>query len=107
MSKSAYLDEIEGEWSPFNYLAFKVWNEFSSAFDASFYDFYISAVFTIDHNGQELHWFATGAFHTRAGSPTVCGQLGARLHQASASMLRLLCNDTSDTVLIENNGVTP
>ena len=32
---------------------------------------------------------------------------GARLHQVSESMLRQLCNDTSDTILIENNGVTP
>ena len=29
-----------------------------------------------------------------------------RLHWASASMLRQLCNSTSNTVLIENNGVT-
>ena len=48
-----------------------------------------------------------GAFHTRAGSPTVCGQLGARLDKASASTLGQLYNDTSDTVFIENNGVTP
>ena len=33
-------------------------------------------------------------------------QVRARLHQASESMLRQLCNDASDTVLIENNGVT-
>ena len=31
----------------------------------------------------------------------------ARLHQASMSLLRQLCKDASDTVLIENNGVTP
>ena len=30
----------------------------------------------------------------------------AHLHRASESMLRQLCDDTSDTVLIENNGVT-
>ena len=30
-----------------------------------------------------------------------------RLHQASESMLRQLCDDASDTVLIENNGVAP
>ena len=30
-----------------------------------------------------------------------------RLQQASASTLRQLCNDASDTILIENNGVTP
>ena len=29
----------------------------------------------------------------------------ARLHQASVSTLRQLCDDASDTVLIENNGV--
>ena len=29
------------------------------------------------------------------------------LHQASASMLQQLCDDTSDTVVIENNGVAP
>ena len=29
----------------------------------------------------------------------------ARLHQASSSTLRQLCDDASDTVLIENNGV--
>ena len=28
-------------------------------------------------------------------------------NQASVSMLRQLCDDTSDTVLIENNGVAP
>ena len=31
--------------------------------------------------------------------------LTASLHQASASMLRQLCDDASDTVLIENNRV--
>ena len=31
----------------------------------------------------------------------------ARLHQASESTLRQLCNDASNTVLIENNGVVP
>ena len=31
----------------------------------------------------------------------------AYLHQASASTLRQLCDGISDTVLIENNGVTP
>ena len=30
-----------------------------------------------------------------------------RLHQASASTLRQLCDDASDTALVENNGVTP
>ena len=29
------------------------------------------------------------------------------LHQVSASMLQQLCDDTSHTVLIENNGVAP
>ena len=33
--------------------------------------------------------------------------LRARLHQASASMLRQLSDDTCDSVLIENNGVAP
>ena len=33
--------------------------------------------------------------------------LRARLHQASASSLRQLCKDASDTALIENNGVAP
>ena len=33
-------------------------------------------------------------------------QLKASLHQASESMPRQLCNDVSDTVLIENSGVT-
>ena len=32
--------------------------------------------------------------------------LRTRLHQASTSTLRQLCDDASDTVLIENNGVT-
>ena len=32
--------------------------------------------------------------------------LGARLHQASVLILRQLCNDTSDSVLIEINGLT-
>ena len=32
------------------------------------------------------------------------GTLRVGLHQASASMLRQLCDDASDTVLIENNG---
>ena len=31
----------------------------------------------------------------------------ARLHLASESTLQQLCDDTSNTVLIENNGVTP
>ena len=31
----------------------------------------------------------------------------ARLHQATESALQQLCNETSDTILIENNGVTP
>ena len=31
----------------------------------------------------------------------------ARLYQTSGSMLWQLCNDISDSVLIENNGVTP
>ena len=31
----------------------------------------------------------------------------ARLHQASASMLRQRCDDACDSVLIENNGVAP
>ena len=31
----------------------------------------------------------------------------ARLHQTSASTLRQLCDDANDSVLIENNGVTP
>ena len=30
----------------------------------------------------------------------------ARLHQALASTLRQLCDDASDTVFIENNGIT-
>ena len=33
--------------------------------------------------------------------------LGAPLHQASASTLRQLCDDASNTALIENNGVAP
>ena len=33
--------------------------------------------------------------------------LGACLHQVSASMLQQLCDDVSDSVLVENNGVTP
>ena len=33
--------------------------------------------------------------------------LGVHLHQVSASTLQQLCDDASDTVLIENNGVTP
>ena len=35
------------------------------------------------------------------------GGLRDHLHQASASMLRQLCNDTCNSVLIENNGVVP
>ena len=31
--------------------------------------------------------------------------LGARSHRVSASTLRQLCDDASDTVLVENNGV--
>ena len=33
--------------------------------------------------------------------------LRARLHQALASRIKQLCNDACDTILIENNGVTP
>ena len=33
--------------------------------------------------------------------------LGAHFHQASASTLQQLCDDASNTVLIENNGVAP
>ena len=33
-------------------------------------------------------------------------QLKARLHQTSQSTLRQLCDDASDTVLVEHNGVT-
>ena len=33
--------------------------------------------------------------------------LKVHLHQMSASMLRQLCDDASNSVLIENNGVTP
>ena len=33
------------------------------------------------------------------------GLIRARLHQTSVSTLRQLCNDTSDSLLIENNGV--
>ena len=34
-----------------------------------------------------------------------CENIRAHSHQASASMLQQFCNDTSNTVLIENNGV--
>ena len=34
------------------------------------------------------------------------GRTMARLHQASVSCLRQLCNDPSDTIFIENIGVT-
>ena len=37
----------------------------------------------------------------------VAATVRARLHQASASTLRQLCNDATGSVLIENNGVTP
>ena len=33
------------------------------------------------------------------------GSFRAHLHQASASTLRQLCDEASDSVLIENNGV--
>ena len=33
-------------------------------------------------------------------------KLRDHIHQASVSMLQQLCDDASDTVLIENNGVT-
>ena len=33
--------------------------------------------------------------------------LGPRLHQASESTMRQICNDASDTVLIEIDGVAP
>ena len=36
-----------------------------------------------------------------------CENIRAHSHQASASKLRQFCNDTSNTVLIENNRVTP
>ena len=36
----------------------------------------------------------------------VLHQFRAYLHQASESMLQQLCNDASDSVLIDNNGVT-
>ena len=40
-------------------------------------------------------------------APTSCKDtVRARLHQVSASMLRQLCYDASDSVLIDNNGVT-
>ena len=32
-------------------------------------------------------------------------ELRAHIHQVSASMLQQLCDDATDTVLIENNGV--
>ena len=35
-----------------------------------------------------------------------CRRFRAHLHQASASTLRQLSDDTCDSVLIENNGVT-
>ena len=36
----------------------------------------------------------------------ICVSVRGRLHQTSLSMLRQLSDDASDTVLIENNGVT-
>ena len=44
---------------------------------------------------------------TEANTETDKKRLRARLHQVSASMLPQLCDDTSDTVLIENSEVTP
>ena len=40
-------------------------------------------------------------------SPVFSLTLRAHLHQASVSTLRQLCDDASDSVLIENNGVAP
>ena len=37
---------------------------------------------------------------------SLCMQLKTRLHKASESTLRQLCDDASDTVLVEHNGVT-
>ena len=42
----------------------------------------------------------------RIGTQTQMLSVHKVLHQASASTLRQLCDDASDSVLIENNGVT-
>ena len=56
-----------------------------SSFNMTLYRFHIE---------EELYIIVVVLYHLRA-----------RLHYASASMLRQCCNDTSDTVLIENNRV--
>ena len=38
--------------------------------------------------------------------PICAGRFRARLHQVSVSMLRQLYDDTSNSVLVENNGAT-
>ena len=44
--------------------------------------------------------------HQRKCSHLLLLSVRACLHQASASTLRQLCDDASNSVLIENNGVT-
>ena len=44
---------------------------------------------------------------SKAREDAVADAVRARLHQASASMLRQLCDDACDSVRIENNGVAP
>ena len=46
-------------------------------------------------------------FTDNISRPPLTRGLRTRLHRASASMLRQLYDDASDTVLIENNGVAP
>ena len=53
--------------------------------------------------GHDTHYLFTGVPHTVA-LMTFRFRLRARLHQASASMLRPLCDDASDSVLIEIYG---
>ena len=46
-------------------------------------------------------------FADNINRPPLTCDLRTRLHRASASMLRQLSDDASDTVLIENDGVAP
>ena len=67
-------------------------------------------------NAMLVYYLEADTLQTdKPGSTTVFGHilpylpffiLRAHLPQASASILRQLCDDVSDSVLIENNGVT-
>ena len=55
---------------------------------------------------DSLAFWTKEQFLIRMGSKLCIEKLGLRGHQASESMLRQLCDDASNTLLIEHNGVT-